>query len=113
MRQLLNNYSNMTASEVVLSAIKTLDDALDGIAKKKWVNFWAVFIKLGAVQTFSKQILTSALKTSSMYYKDRGLFKNCCNIPLTQLIQKCCGRPNRVDVESLLAAAFLHSRGSG
>lgn len=62
----------MTASQDVLSAVKTLVDPLNGIAAMKRANVWAVLKKLAAVQTFPKHVL----HFMTMYYKEERLFKN-------------------------------------
>lgn len=64
--------SDLTASEDALRATKILVNALDGIAKMKWVDVWDVPEKLTAVQTFPKNILRFMLT----YYKKEGLLKN-------------------------------------
>lgn len=56
-RQLLNNDSDFTAFEDVLSTANILINALDGITAKTRAEVWAIPKKLVAVQKFTKHIL--------------------------------------------------------
>lgn len=78
-RQLLNKGSDLTASEHVMSAARTLVDALERIAAKNRADVWAVPEKLAYVQSFPKHILNFM----SMCFKDERLFKNFPNVPMS------------------------------
>lgn len=70
-RQRLNKDLELTESEGVLSATKTLEDSFDGIPGKKRGNVWAVSKTISALQTGTNHIL----HFMSIYYGDEVLFK--------------------------------------
>lgn len=64
-RKLMDKNSDLTASDNVLSAARTLVDAGNGIAKMKGAGVWAVPKQIVAVQMLPKHILPFI----SIYYR--------------------------------------------